>query len=176
MALARKRGSGRPAHRDPRGLVGLAVQALGVSLCFAVQRLIGRAPVGLEAILGWLGVALAWASAWLTIRSVRVLGREWSLEARLVQGHRLVTQGPYRHVRHPIYAGLLGLLVGTGLNVTAWPALVAGVALYLVGTRLRIRVEEGLLLQQFGEEYARYAAQVPALLPRPFTSRPSQRP
>jgi protein-S-isoprenylcysteine O-methyltransferase Ste14 len=173
MALARKRGSGPPARRDPRSLVGLGVQALGFSLCFAVERPLGRAPGAVESILCWLGVALAWASAWLTIQSVRVLGHEWSLEARLLQGHRLVTQGPYRHVRHPIYAAMLGLLVGTGLNVTLWPALVGGVTLYLVGTHLRTRVEEGLLLQQFGDEYARYAAQVPALLPWPF--KPSSR-
>jgi protein-S-isoprenylcysteine O-methyltransferase Ste14 len=113
-------------------------------------------------------VALAWASVWVVIQSVRVLGREWSLEARLVPGHRLVRQGPYSHVRHPIYTGLLGLLVGTGLNLTAWPALVVAVALYLVGTRLRTRIEESLLSEAFGEEYARYAAEVPALFPRAF--------
>jgi protein-S-isoprenylcysteine O-methyltransferase Ste14 len=65
---------------------------------------------------------------------------------------------------------MLGLLVGTGLNVTTWPALLLGVALYLVGTVLRTRVEEGLLLERFGEQYTRYAAEVPALLPVPFTS------
>lgn len=176
MAVARQRGSGPAARRDPRALVGLLVQALGFSLCFGAWRSPARTSAAAEAILSWLGVALAWAAAWVVIRSVRVLGREWSLEARLLPGHRLVRQGPYRHVRHPIYAAMLGLLVGTGLNVTAWPALVLGVALYLVGTQLRTRVEERLLLERFGHEYVRYAAEVPALLPLRFAHRPSRRP
>jgi protein-S-isoprenylcysteine O-methyltransferase Ste14 len=175
MAVNRAKGSGPAARRDPRALAGLLVQALGFSLCFRAWRSPARTSAAAEAILSWLGVALAWASAWVVIRSVRVLGREWSLEARLLPGHRLVQQGPYRHVRHPIYAAMLGLLVGTGLNVTAWPALVLGVALYLMGTRLRTRVEERLLSERFGEEYTRYAAEVPGLLPRPFVSRASRR-
>ena len=54
------------------------------------------------------------------------------------------------------------------MNVTPWGLLAAGVVLYLLGTRLRTEAEEGLLLRQFGEEYALYAAAVPGLLPRPF--------
>ena len=173
MAVNRARGSGPAARRDPRSLVGLVIQALGFSLCFGSWRSPASTPAALHGVLSWLGVALAWAAAFVVIQSVRVLGREWSLEARLLPEHRLIQQGPYRCVRHPIYSAMLGLLVGTGLNVTTWPALVLGVALYLVGTLLRTRVEEGLLLARFGEEYTRYAAEVPALVPSPLTRRGS---
>ena len=46
----------------------------------------------------WLGVALAWASAGVVVAAVRTLGRQWSLEARVLEGHRLIVEGPYRYV------------------------------------------------------------------------------
>ena len=125
-----------------------------------------------EAAVRWLGVALAWASTGVVIAAVRTLGRQWSLEARVLEGHRLIVEGPYRYVRHPIYAAMLGLCIGTGVNLTPWGALAAATALYLVGTRLRTRAEEDLLTRELGEEYRRYAAEVPALLPWRFGRQP----
>jgi protein-S-isoprenylcysteine O-methyltransferase Ste14 len=100
------------------------------------------------------------------LQAVRVLGRHWSLEARLLPGHRLVREGPYARVRHPIYAAMLGLFVGTCVSLTPLPVLLVAAGVYLLGTRLRTRSEERLLRRQFGEEYARYAREVPALFPR----------
>jgi protein-S-isoprenylcysteine O-methyltransferase Ste14 len=68
-------------------------------------------------------------------------------------------------VRHPIYLAMLGLMIGTGLNLTHWVVLAGAAVLYLVGTGLRVRAEDGLLRLQFGDEFARYAAEVPALWP-----------
>ena len=165
MAFLRARGSGPAARRDPRSLVGLGIQALASALVFGVHRPLAAAPSPAEATLRWGGVLLAWASAAVAIESIRVLGRHWSLQARLLPGHRLVREGPYAHVRHPIYVAMLGLLVGTGLNATPFFVLAAASALYLVGTKLRLSTEEALLRQQFGDEFVRYAAEVHALWP-----------
>jgi protein-S-isoprenylcysteine O-methyltransferase Ste14 len=165
MAAVRARRSGPASRRDPRSLVGLGIQSLAASLVFAVHRELDRSPSLAEAARRWAGVLLAWASAALAIAAIRVLGRHWSLQARLLPGHRLVREGPYAHVRHPIYAAMLGLLVGTGLNVTPWLVLAAATALYLAGTWLRLGTEDALLRQQFGDEFVRYAAEVHALWP-----------
>ena len=93
-----------------------------------------------------------------------MLGRQWSLGARVVQGHELITGGAYSLVRHPIYTGMFGMLLGTALAVSSWWALLAGAAVFLLGTALRIRVEERLLMAEFGEAYRDYARTVPALL------------
>jgi protein-S-isoprenylcysteine O-methyltransferase Ste14 len=170
MFLFRRRGSGRSTRRDPVSLVGLLIQALSFALAFSIHRPPDPDRPLWDVAVRWLGVALAWVSVGVAITAVRTLGRQWSLEARVLEGHRLIVEGPYRHVRHPIYAAMLGLCVGTGLNLTSGWVLAAATSLYLVGTRLRTRAEEALLLGQFGEEYARYAAEVPALLPRPFRS------
>ena len=168
MALFRRRGSGPAARRDPLSLVGLVVQAVSFGLAFSIHRPTHPDAPLWEGALRWLGVALAWGSAGVVIASVRTLGRQWSLQARVLEGHRLIVEGPYRHVRHPIYAAMLGLCVGTGLNLTSWGVLAAATVLYLVGTRLRTVSEERLLRETFGEEYACYAVEVPGLLPRPF--------
>jgi protein-S-isoprenylcysteine O-methyltransferase Ste14 len=174
MAVGRERGGKRAARSDPHALVGLGVQALAFAVCFNVRRPLEH-PDAAELVLRWLGAALAWASAGLAIQSAQTLGRQWSLEARLLPEHTLVREGPYRYVRHPIYSAMLGLLVGTGVNVTAWWALAGASVLYVAGTLLRTGVEERLLRERFGEEYARYAAEVPALLPMPLRSDPAVR-
>ena len=167
MAVQRGRhGTGPAVRREPLARVGLLVQAVGFALGFAIPRPGDAAPSTAETLLAWLGASLAWASAWLVLSAVRLLGRHWSLEARLLPGHRLVREGPYAWVRHPIYSGMLGLFIGTGLSLTPLPVLLVAVGVYLLGTRLRTRSEERLLRRQFGEEYVRYAREVPALLPR----------
>jgi protein-S-isoprenylcysteine O-methyltransferase Ste14 len=167
MAVLRGRhGTGPAVRREPLARVGLLVQASGFALGFGIPRPGNAPPSTVETLLAWLGVPVAWASAWLALSAVRVLGRHWSLEARLLPGHRLVREGPYAWVRHPIYSGMLGLFVGTGLSLTPIPVLLVAVGVYLLGTRLRTRSEERLLRRQFGEEYVRYAREVPALVPR----------
>jgi protein-S-isoprenylcysteine O-methyltransferase Ste14 len=171
MAVLRWHGSGPASRRDPVSHLGLVVQALGFGVGFAIPRP-SDVPLSLaETLLCWLGVPLAWGSAWIAYQAVRVLGRHWSLEARLLPGHRLVREGPYAWVRHPIYAAMLGLFVGTGVSLTPLPVLLVAVGVYLLGTRLRTRSEERLLRRQFGDEYVRYVREVPALVPWPRSFR-----
>ena len=70
-----------------------------------------------------------------------------------------------RLVRHPIYTGMLGLLLATGVAVSYWPALLIALFVFLTGTVIRIRSEERLLRETFGAEFEAYTQRVPALLP-----------
>ena len=160
----RPRATGPSAERDRSSLPGLALQAAAYALVWSRHRDAAPAP-GLETGLAWIGVALAWSSVLLAVQALRVLGRNWALEARLVEDHRLVTEGPYRLVRHSIYSAMLGLLLATGLNVTAWPALALGTLLFLAGTAVRTHAEEALLRGRFGSQYEAWARRVPALVP-----------
>jgi protein-S-isoprenylcysteine O-methyltransferase Ste14 len=91
---------------------------------------------------------------------------EWALAARLVEGHELIQDGPYRFVRNPIYTGMFGMLVATGLAAGRWLDLLIAIALFAVGTYIHIRSEERLLREAFGSEFEAYAHNVPALIPR----------
>jgi protein-S-isoprenylcysteine O-methyltransferase Ste14 len=96
------------------------------------------------------------------------LGKQWTFEARVIQGHELITQGPYALVRNPIYLGMFGLMIATGLAYSTWWVLGAAIIVFLLGNRIRIRSEEKLLREIFGVQFDDYARRVPTLFPRHF--------
>jgi protein-S-isoprenylcysteine O-methyltransferase Ste14 len=118
-----------------------------------------------EVGLSVLTVAIAIASVWLVSAAVRTLGKQWAVSARLVHGHQLITDGPYRLARNPIYTGMLGMLLATGLAISRWSVLAIASAIFIFGAYIRIRAEERLLRAAFGAEFERYAERVPAFLP-----------
>ena len=93
--------------------------------------------------------------------AIRELGKQWSLEARLVEGHKLVTMGVYSWVRHPIYTAMLGKLIATGIVISHWLVVLIAIVIFLIGTFIRTRFEERLLGDAFGEEFTKWKARVP---------------
>ncbi len=170
--LLRKRPSaGRESTRDWMAMVGMLIQAVGYAMIWLPP--LRREPLGplvpmskaAEFVLAALTLAIALASVWLVNAAVRALGKQWAVAARLVEGHKLITEGPYRAVRNPIYAGILGMMAATGLAVTQWPALLAAIIVFLAGTYIRVRTEERLLRGRFGGEFDEYTRRVPAVIP-----------
>ena len=107
-------------------------------------------------VLTVLGIGFAvWAR--------RHLGRNWSGRPTMKVDHELVTSGPYRFVRHPIYTGILAALAGTSL-VNGPFLLVAVVAALLIFV-WRIRKEEGYMMELFPDVYPAYRARTKALIP-----------
>ena len=161
----------REEKRDWTSLLGLLLQAAGYFSVwsFPLQRKqfspILSGPQVVEWGLAVLTVAIAVASVWLVNAAARRLGKQWALAARLVEGHTLIQGGPYRFVRNPIYTGMFGMLLATGLAAGRWNPLLVGIALFIPGTYIRIRSEERLLRQAFGAEFEEYARNVPALIP-----------
>jgi protein-S-isoprenylcysteine O-methyltransferase Ste14 len=154
---------------DPSSRVGIALQGVAYALVWAAHRqwFTPFAPVGAagEAALAVLTAALAVGSAWFVVAAAKELGKEWSLTARVLGEHRLVTGGPYRFVRHPIYTGMLGMLLATALAVGHWLALPFAVFVYTLGTLIRVRAEERLLRETFGPRFEDYARRVAAFVP-----------
>ncbi len=122
-------------------------------------------PRVLEWVVAVATVALAAASIWLVDAASRTLGKQWGLMARLVEHHNLITRGPYGWVRNPIYAGMTGLLLATGIAMSRWNVLIIAALGFIAGTVIRIRSEESLLRQAFGAEFEAYSRKVPALIP-----------
>jgi protein-S-isoprenylcysteine O-methyltransferase Ste14 len=110
-------------------------------------------------------VGIAVASVWLIGAAVRTLGKQWAVAARLVEGHKLITTGPYSYVRNPIYTGMLGMLIATGLATEHFFGLMVGIVVFVIGLIIRIRSEEKLLRSAFGEEFEGYARSVSAVVP-----------
>jgi protein-S-isoprenylcysteine O-methyltransferase Ste14 len=151
-----------PALRSPASLWGLALEVLAYGIVWGVRR-----PAAEEAAAVWIVLAmlLAPASILFFMAAVRELGLHFRIKAVVAADHQLVTSGPYRLLRHPIYAAMLGLLVANAIVVARWEAALAAVAVYFFGTEIRVRAEERLLEQRFPRELAAYRARVRAYLP-----------
>jgi protein-S-isoprenylcysteine O-methyltransferase Ste14 len=92
------------------------------------------------------------------------LGRNWSGIVALKADHELIRSGPYRFVRHPIYTGLLVAIVGSAIVRGEWRGVVA-VLIAIAALWRKLRLEERWLGETFGDEYAKYRAEVRALIP-----------
>jgi protein-S-isoprenylcysteine O-methyltransferase Ste14 len=112
----------------------------------------------------WIGAALALAGMLLSVSARVYLGRNWSGTVTIKQDHELITSGPYRFVRHPIYTGLLLAFIGTALALAQWRGVVA-VALAFWAFWRKLHIEEQWMREQFGAAYDEYAKRVAALVP-----------
>jgi protein-S-isoprenylcysteine O-methyltransferase Ste14 len=150
------------AVRAPSSRWGILFVMLGFScVCAYIQpKGFTKSAASLIAsmIVGPPAVMLTWMAA-------RHLDKHWRFEAALSDDHQLIRTGPYRWLRHPIYAAMLGLVLETGLARAWWPLTVAGVAFCVIGTEIRIRAEDGLLAARFKDEFAAYRATTKAYLP-----------
>ena len=177
FAFRRREARGAVAARDWPSLLGILLQMAGYGVAWSLQRqqpwtrnVLGQ---GIAVQAAWLVVAAvlsAW-SAWAVIGAVRALGRQWSLQARVLEDHELITRGPFRVVRHPIYSAMLALLLASGIAFAEWRGVVAGLAVSALGTWLRVRGEDRLLRAAFGRTWEEWAARVPARVPRPARRR-----
>lgn len=155
-----------PAVRKrTRGSVQLLV---GAAAAWAALRLVPGSDWDRLSIhaswIRWPGLALLVAATIFTIWSRLSLGTMWSSYVVAREGHELRTDGPYGIVRHPIYAGILCMLLGSAMldGFGLWTlALIGGGALVL----FRVRAEERLMSDVFPDDYERYRRRVPALIP-----------
>jgi len=155
-----------PPERS-RSWLGTAVVP-GLVVTFAVAIAVPRADWSSVAlhppwvrILGLVVLVTATAFAlWARL----ALGAMWSAVPAVKQEHKLRTSGPYGVTRHPIYTGMLGMLLGTALLAGGGRWIVA-FPVYLVCLEVKIRVEERLMLAEFPADYPRYRRQVPQLVP-----------
>lgn len=116
------------------------------------------------AAIRYLGLALAVPGFVLMLWARAALGKQFSLQVTIQAGHRLVTDGLYRYVRHPRYSGILLFLTGTALVYRSLAAL-AVAAVSAAVLLWRIADEEKLLQQEFGAEWDAYAAKTARLIP-----------
>jgi protein-S-isoprenylcysteine O-methyltransferase Ste14 len=149
-------------ERAPNSLWGIFLVMLGYACIWAFVRPVGFEKSALSLIASMIlappSVLLVWAAA-------RHLDKQWRFEAALSEDHKLITTGPYRWLRNPIYASMFGMLLATGFAKTWWPLLIAGVAFFVIGTEIRVRSEEKLLAARFGDEFVRYKAATAAYFP-----------
>jgi len=100
----------------------------------------------------------------IAIVARRTLARNWSGAVALKEDHELITTGLYQHVRHPIYTGMLLMILGTELSFATFGAGI-GFLIILVGILLKLKQEEALLTKHFAQEYLSYKKRAKTLIP-----------
>ena len=156
-----------PRSRLARGLILATASALVIALVLGAGRLDSRFGVDLPAGLRLPGLAalvfglamIGWAEATL-LRTARATGGFGDPPPTLV------TLGPYRHVRNPIYVGAFGLLLGLSLWRGSLTLLAAALTFLPVMHLFLVRVEEPATPRRLGAAYDDYRSRVPRWLPR----------
>ena len=155
------RGSGPLVQVDRRARWGLALQCIAYALLFPES---DAAPPFWRTFASLLFFGLA---ALLSFTSVRALGRHLRFDAAIGERHQLVSSGPYRVVRHPIYASMLCLLLGAGFLLCPIWRMPAALILFIIGTEIRVRIEDRLLSSRFGATFQEFKRRAPAYVPSP---------
>src|SRR5579859_3164882 len=113
----------------------------------------------------WIGLVLFWGGISLRLWSFRTLGRYFTFTVQTSVDQPVITEGPYRVIRHPSYAGLLLVIMAVGLFIGNWWSFVCLSVATSGGLVFRIRVEERALMQNLGADYRSYAATHKRLVP-----------
>lgn len=125
----------------------------------------GWARMSLPDLLRWIGAAVLAAGMPALLWVFATLGRNLTRTTGVRERATLVTTGPYRFVRHPLYAVAAMMWLGTCLMTASW-LMALGVVVLLAVLPLRIDREEANLVARFGDEYRRYADCTGRLAPR----------
>jgi protein-S-isoprenylcysteine O-methyltransferase Ste14 len=120
----------------------------------------------LPAVLGWLGAAIFFTALWVLWRAHKDLGLNWSPTLQITQEHKLVTQGIYHSIRHPIYAAMWLWGVAQVLLLQNWIAGPATLLFFGIVYFRRTPREEQMMIDRFGDEYRAYMQQTGRVFPK----------
>ena len=163
FVVRRTRGARKQAAVMARtSVVGVVLQMIAYAMIWS-RKNVGVVRDGVWLLL--LAFALGAVALVLVWWAIPALGRQWRVQAGLNADHKLIQSGPYRLVRHPMYASMLALLLSTGLLVAEWRRLAIAAVIFVIGQEIRVRAEEGLLVARFGKQYEDYRKRVWAYVP-----------
>jgi len=146
-------------------LVALVSIGLFLPLIWIATPVLAFADYPLRPISFGAGVICLVIGLWLLHRSHVDLGTNWSNTLEIRERHQLVTDGIYRHVRHPMYLALLLYSLGQVLVVSNWVAGPPFLVAFALLVALRIGPEERMMLDEFGKDYDAYRARTKRLVP-----------
>jgi len=166
-----RRSRRTPVARSARGareiaLLTLSLSGLGIlPLAYLATGAPRFAERPFAPLAAWLGVVAACAALATFRLTHKALGRNWSVTLEVRDDHRLVQDGVYRHVRHPMYSAFWLWGFAQALLLPNWIAGLSGLVGFGMLYAFRVGREERLMRETFGEEYRAYSARTARLIP-----------
>jgi protein-S-isoprenylcysteine O-methyltransferase Ste14 len=164
-------GSKKPSKTEsPSGRIGhIAFMAVAFFLLYdpapPFLDWLNRSFIPDERWIVWLGAWLTLAGAFFAIWARATIGKEWSAEVQIKEGHQLIRSGPYAHIRHPIYTGILLAVAGSAVSIGEYRALLA-LGIMWIGFARKAKKEESFLAAQFGPAFDEHQRRTGFFLPR----------
>jgi protein-S-isoprenylcysteine O-methyltransferase Ste14 len=147
------------------GLLGV-IGCLSVAACALHPGWITFANLPFPTVLRWMGVGMAILGFTLLQWAQITLGKSWSDTPRMMKEQALVTRGPYRMIRHPIYTAFLAILGSLLFISSNWLIGLCWIGMTSLEILSRIQYEETIMSEYFGEQYRDYVKKTGRLLPR----------
>jgi protein-S-isoprenylcysteine O-methyltransferase Ste14 len=113
----------------------------------------------------YVGIAVMVAGTAFRQWAIAVLGRYFSGVIGVQNDQKVGEAGPYRLIRHPSYTGVLIFVVGMGLAVQSWAAILVEIAIFGVVYGYRMLVEEKVLINELGNSYVQYMKRTKRVIP-----------
>lgn len=137
-----------------------------VPIIYAATDWLDFANYTLPAWAGWLGVLLLAGAIVVFWRAHADLGLNWSPTLEIREKHELITRGIYGVIRHPMYASQWLWVLAQPLLLQNWIAGFLNLLVFIPFYFLRVRAEEQLMMEKFGDQYQSYKQKVGAVLPK----------
>lgn len=122
-------------------------------------------PIYPDVIIRYAGLAIIMFGIILRIAAVLSLGKFFTVDVTIREDHKLKKDGLYKYLRHPSYFASLVSFIGFGISINSWPGLILIVVSVMTVFIFRIKIEEKILIGQFGAEYLDYKKRTKGIIP-----------
>ncbi len=124
------------------------------------------ASMGLPFFIRWIGLIAYGLNLVFFVWCHRSLGKNWTNTLEIKEKHELVQNGPYKNIRHPMYTHFWLLIISQGLILNNWIVMIYGVFAWGILYFLRVKNEEEMMIEEFGDEYRGYMDKTGRLFPK----------
>jgi protein-S-isoprenylcysteine O-methyltransferase Ste14 len=163
---AEKMSTRRVTSQEMSILILLLIGMLIVPIIYAATDWLDFANYTLPVWVGCLGVGILAGALYIFWRAHADLGVNWSPTLEIREKHELITRGIYGVIRHPMYASQWLWVIAQPLLLQNWIAGWLNFLIFIVFYAVRVKAEEQLMIEQFGDRYREYMQRVGAVIPK----------
>lgn len=142
----------------------ISMMFLPVFVVFSTK--LSFATMNLPSVIRWIGLIIYGLNLVFFVWCHKSLGKNWSSILEIRENHKLIQTGPYKKIRHPMYTHFWLLIISQGLILNNYLVLIYGILAWGILYFLRVKKEEEMMVEEFGNEYKKYMKKTGRLFPK----------